>query len=126
MACNNLSLSALIGVLVAQSSIGLLHGDCKIHSELSTTSVCRVWEVRAGIQIFKTELHTHICLNYIKIEFLSYKKKILQSIFFHSIIKKIKQEVISVLTWLDTYYIVEYVFSHRVELTTTALTKLSK
>lgn len=126
MACNNLSLSALIGVLVAQSSIGLLHGDCKIHSELSTISVCRVWEVRAEIQIFKTELHTHICLNYIKIEFLSYKKKILQSIFFHSIIKKIKQEVISVLTWLDTYYIVEYVFSHRVELTTTTLTKLSK
>ena len=35
----------------------------------------RVWEARVGIQVSKRELHTHIHLDYAKIEFLSCIKK---------------------------------------------------
>ena len=35
----------------------------------------RVWGVSAGIQVFRRELHTHIHLNYTKVEFLSCIKK---------------------------------------------------
>ena len=37
-------------------------------------SVCEMWGVRVGIQVFKRELHTHIHLDYAKVEILSYKK----------------------------------------------------
>ena len=32
-------------VLVAQSSIGFLHGDCKIHGELSTTILTDIFSI---------------------------------------------------------------------------------
>ena len=36
--------------------------------------VCGVWGARAGIQVSRNELHTHIHLDYDRVEFLSYIK----------------------------------------------------
>ena len=36
---------------------------------------CRVWEVRAEVQVFRKEFHTHIHLDYVRVEILSCKKK---------------------------------------------------
>ena len=33
--------------------------------------VCGTWMERTGIQVFRGEFHTHIHLNYVKVEFLS-------------------------------------------------------
>ena len=38
-----------------------------------------VWEVRAGVQVSMRELHTHIHLDYVRVEILSCKKKILMN-----------------------------------------------
>ena len=45
---------------------------CNCHS--ISISVCKVSEVRSGIQVSKRELHTHIHLDYVKIKIISYKK----------------------------------------------------
>ena len=39
-------------------------------------SACGVWEVRAGVQVFKREFHIHIHLDYVRVEYyLVYIKK---------------------------------------------------
>ena len=48
------------------------HLWCDSHS--TSISTCGVWGARAGIQIFRRKLYTHIHLNYVRIEFLSCKK----------------------------------------------------
>ena len=38
--------------------------------------VCRVWREKTGVQVFRRKLHSHIHLDYTRIEFyLSQKKK---------------------------------------------------
>ena len=37
----------------------------------TSISACGVWEVRTGIQVFRKDFHTHIRLDYIRVEFLS-------------------------------------------------------
>ena len=38
------------------------------------TSACGMWRVKVGVQAFKNKLHTHIPLDYARIEFLFYIK----------------------------------------------------
>ena len=47
-------------------------------SHFISISVCMVWEVRAGVQVFRRELHAHIYLDQVKVEFISciQKKKV--------------------------------------------------
>ena len=46
------------------------------HSSHSTNiNVCRVWWVRVGIQILRREFHAYIHLDYVRIKFLFYIKK---------------------------------------------------
>ena len=42
----------------------------------TSISVCRVWGAKVRIQVFKREFHTHIHLKWIRLEFLSLKKKL--------------------------------------------------
>ena len=42
---------------------------------LQVLSACEVWGVKVGVQVFKKKLHTYIHLNYVRVEFLSCKKK---------------------------------------------------
>ena len=51
----------------------MVHFWCSGYS--ISISVCRVWEVKTGVQVFRKELHTHIYVNYAKVEFLSCIKK---------------------------------------------------
>ena len=44
------------GVLVAQSSIGFLHGDCKIHGELSTTILTDIFSIMLLRRLSKRKL----------------------------------------------------------------------
>ena len=49
------------------------HPWCDGHS--TSISACGVWGVRAGVQVTRRELHTYIHLNWVRVEFLSCKKK---------------------------------------------------
>ena len=40
----------------------------------TSISACGMWEVRAGVQVFRRELHTNIHLDQVRVEFLSYIK----------------------------------------------------
>ena len=51
----------------------IVHPWCGGH--FTSISVCTVWGVRVGVQIFRRELHTHIYLHYVRMKFLSCKKK---------------------------------------------------
>ena len=66
MSCNNAHLSKK----KINTTTHLWYGDHSI-----SISVCGVWEVRAGVQIFRRKLHTYIHLDYVRVEFLSYIKK---------------------------------------------------
>ena len=46
---------------------------CSGHS--TSINAYGVWEAKAGVQISRKELHTHIHLDYDRVEFLSYIKK---------------------------------------------------
>ena len=49
------------------------HPWCDGHS--TDISACGVWGVRAGVQVSKRELHTHIHLNQTRVEFYLVLKK---------------------------------------------------
>ena len=58
----------------------ITHPWCDGHS--TSISACSthhkhlyLWRVRTGIQVFRNELHIHIHLDYVRVEFLSYLKK---------------------------------------------------
>ena len=46
-----------------------IHPYCDGH--FTSISACGVWGVRAGIQVSRRELHTHIHLDYVRVEILS-------------------------------------------------------
>ena len=50
-----------------------VHSLC--NNQSTSTSACRVWEVRAGFEVSRRELHTHINLDQIRVEFLTCIKK---------------------------------------------------
>ena len=47
-----------------------VHPWCDSH--FTSISACGVWRARAGVQVSKKELHTHIRLDYARIEILSH------------------------------------------------------
>ena len=51
----------------------------------TSTYGCGVWGIKAGVQVSKREFHTHIHLDYVKVEFylVSKKKKNLYILEFH-------------------------------------------
>ena len=54
-----------------------MHGDYSTSACVRSgyyTSACGVWRVKVGVQAFKNKLHTHIPLDYARIEFLFYIK----------------------------------------------------
>ena len=50
-----------------------IHPYCDDH--FTSISACGVWGVRAGIQVSRRELHTHIHLDYVRVEFYLVSKK---------------------------------------------------
>ena len=50
-----------------------MHPWCSGHS--ISINICEVWSVRAGVQVSKRELYTHIHLDYVRVEILSCIKK---------------------------------------------------
>ena len=48
------------------------HPWCSSHS--TNINFCKVRGARVGVQVSKREFHTHIHLDYAKVEILSYKK----------------------------------------------------
>ena len=55
------------------TTLTTVHPWCGGHS--TNINVCEAWEVRAGVQVSKRELHTYIHFDYDRLEILSYKKK---------------------------------------------------
>ena len=53
--------------------ITTVHLWCDGHS--TSVSVCGVWGIRTEVQVFMRKLHTHIHLDYVKVEILSCIKK---------------------------------------------------
>ena len=48
-------------------------------SHFTSISVCRIWGIRAGVQVSRKEFHTYIHVDYVRVKFLFYiKKKILK------------------------------------------------
>ena len=47
---------------------------CGGHS--TSINACRVWVARAGVQVSRREFHTHIHLDYVRLEILSCIKKV--------------------------------------------------
>ena len=45
------------------------HLWCNGHS--TSINACRVWGVKAGVQVFRREFHTYIHLDYIRVEIIS-------------------------------------------------------
>ena len=41
---------------------------------MGLTSICEVWRIRVGIQVYRKELHTYIHLDYVKV-YMVLKKK---------------------------------------------------
>ena len=66
MNCNNAHLSKK----KINTTTHFWYGD---HS--TSISVCRVWEARVRVQVFRREFHTHIHLDYVRVKFLSCIKK---------------------------------------------------
>ena len=65
-------------ILLSQNTSGVRLKSTKAHiwhdSHSISISMCGVWSVRVKIQVFRKKLHTHIHLNYVRVEFLSCKK----------------------------------------------------
>ena len=55
-------------------NLGIIaHPWCGDHS--TSINACGVWGVRTRVQVSKREFHTHVHLNYTRVEILSYIKK---------------------------------------------------
>ena len=56
-----------------------IHYNNIVHSwqngHFTSISACRMWGVRAEIQVFKRKLYIHIHLDYVRVKFISCKKK---------------------------------------------------
>ena len=49
------------------------HSWCDSRS--TSISVCRIWGIRAGVQVSRREFYTYIHVDYARVEFLFYIKK---------------------------------------------------
>ena len=60
-------------ILLIMFQITIAHLWCDGHS--TNISACGVWEARTRVQVSKRELHIHIYLDYIRVEFYLVSKK---------------------------------------------------
>ena len=71
-------------------------------------SACGVWGARDGVQVSRRELHTHIHLNQVRVEFLSYiklKKKCFLEIYMDNfIMEHVSNHLMKSLTHVPLYY----------------------
>ena len=68
----NLYLNLISNQLILNIISNLLLCNLSVMLTLQVLSVCGVWRVRDRVQIFRRELHIHIYLDYVSVEFLSY------------------------------------------------------